>query len=124
MSEGVRGWFAAISRAVVLFVKAMNTLETILYPVVDLMKGMSVETTALAKHPETRLFGANAALDSVGLLNFISAAEEQIIAVTGKKIQLVTPRALSARESPFRTLSSLAAYIDEQLQTGTRVPSQ
>jgi len=102
----------------------MNTLETILYPVVDLMQGMSGETTGLAKHPETRLFGADAALDSVGLLNFITAAEEQITAVTGKKIPLVTPRALAARESPFRTLSSLAAYIDEQLQTGSRVPSQ
>ena len=107
-----------------MFVKAMNTLEIILYPVVDLMKGMSAEASALVKHPETRLFGADAALDSVGLLNFITAAEEQITAVTGKKIPLVTPRALSARESPFRTLSSLAAYIDEQLQTGSRVSSQ
>jgi hypothetical protein len=100
-----------------MFVKAMNTLKTILYPVVDLMRGMSADASQLTKRPETRLFGADAALDSVGLLNFITAAEEQILSVTGRKIPLVTPRALSARESPFQTLGSLAAYIDEQLQT-------
>lgn len=107
-----------------MFVKAMNTLEAILYPVVDLMKGASVETGELTKHPDTKLFGADAALDSIGLLNFITAAEEQITAVTGKRVALVTPRALSAKESPFRTLSSLAAYIDQQLQTASVAPAQ
>jgi len=101
-----------------MFVKAMNTLETILYPIVDLMTGASADASELAKRPETRLFGVDAVLDSVGLLNFITAAEEQITSVTGRKISLVTPRALAARESPFRTLGTLAAYIDEQLQTG------
>ncbi len=101
-----------------MFVKAMNTLETILYPVVDLMNGVSAETGALVKHPETKLFGADAALDSVALLNFITATEEQITSVTGRKIALVTPRALSARESPFRTLGSLAAYIDQHFDQG------
>ena len=99
-----------------MFVKAMNTLETILYPIVDLMKGLPAEAGELAKRPETRLFGVDAVLDSVGLLNFITATEEQITSVTGRKIALVTPRALAARESPFRTLGTLAAYIDEQLQ--------
>jgi acyl carrier protein len=103
-----------------MFVKAMNTLETILYPVVDLMNGVSAETSGLLKHPETKLFGADAALDSVALLNFITATEEQITSVTGRKIVLVTPRALSARESPFRTLGSLAAYIDEHLRATSK----
>jgi hypothetical protein len=102
-----------------MFVKAMNTLETILYPIVDLMTGASADANELEKRPETRLFGVDAVLDSVGLLNFITAAEEQITSVTGRKITLVTPRALAARESPFRTLGTLAAYIDEQLQTGS-----
>lgn len=100
-----------------MFVETMNTLETILYPVVDLIKGLSAETSGMAKSPDMALFGADAALDSVALLNFITATEEQITSVTGKKVALVTPRALSTRESPFRTLGSLAAYIDEQLQT-------
>ena len=100
-----------------MFVKTMNTLTAILYPVVDLMRGVSADARQLTKRPETKLFGADAALDSVGLLNFITAAEEQILSVTGKKVSLVTPQALSARESPFRTLASLAAFIDEQLAT-------
>lgn len=104
-----------------MFVKAMSTLETILYPIVDLMMGASAEASATAKRPETRLFGVDAVLDSVGLLNFITAAEEQITSVTGRKIALVTPRALAAPESPFRTLGTLAAYIDEQLQAAPAV---
>jgi hypothetical protein len=98
-----------------MFVMAMNTLETILYPVVELMNGVSADTSGLVKHSSTKLFGADAVLDSVALLNFITATEEQIASVTGRKIALVTPRALSARESPFRTLGSLAGYIDERL---------
>lgn len=101
-----------------MFVKAMNTLDAIVYPVVDLINGLSPETNGLTKHPQTKLFGADAALDSVALLNFITAAEEQITSVTGRKVALVTPQALSARESPFRTLGSLAAYIDQRLSGG------
>jgi hypothetical protein len=96
----------------------LNTFDTIICPVIDAMHGLLGDGACLRKDPATVLFGMEAVLDSVGLLNFITATEEQIEKVTGRSIKLVTPRAMAAQVSPFSTLGTLAAYIDELLGKG------
>jgi acyl carrier protein len=96
----------------------MHALEEIIYPVVDVLQGTRSE---LKKDPDTVLFGLDATVDSIALITLVTGVEEQVRATTGKGIRLVTPETLAMEPSPFRTLGSLAAYLDKQLQDGIAV---
>lgn len=61
--------------------------------------------------PELRLLGANAPIDSMGLVSLIADLEGRIAAEFGKEIVLADERAMSAFRSPFRTAEALAAHI-------------
>jgi hypothetical protein len=45
-------------------------------------------------------------------VNFIVIVEERFQKVTGRSLSLMSPEVMVMEESPFRTLGSLAAYID------------
>ena len=63
------------------------------------------------RSPETVLFGENAVLDSLGLINVVVAMEEKIIDAFEKDVCLSDDRAISQPESPYRTVDSLARYV-------------
>lgn len=90
----------------------MNVLEHIIYPVVEVFQQTHKE---FKKDPHTVLFGFDAPLDSIALITFITGVEEQVKATTAKAIRIITPETLALEPSPFQTLGSLAAYLDEQL---------
>jgi D-alanine--poly(phosphoribitol) ligase subunit 2 len=69
----------------------------------------------LDKSPEVALIGRDARLDSLGLVNLIVIIEEKIQQKFGVGITLVDERAMSQSKSPFRTLGSLADFVQEQL---------
>jgi acyl carrier protein len=88
----------------------MSSLEEIVYPVVDLMQN---EHKALKKDPKTPLFGVDAVLDSLQLLTFIAAVEEQAQTLTGKPIP-VNLDIIDSDDHALDTLGTLAAYLDRQ----------
>jgi acyl carrier protein len=61
--------------------------------------------------PETRLFGADAELDSLALVSVIVDVEEGVSTVSGRAISLTDDRAMSQEVSPFTDVQSLTAYI-------------
>jgi D-alanine--poly(phosphoribitol) ligase subunit 2 len=69
----------------------------------------------LGKSPDEALIGQDAKLDSLGLVNLIVLVEEKIQQKFGVGITLVDERAMSQSRSPFRTLGSLAEFVEEQL---------
>ncbi len=69
----------------------------------------------LGKSPDVALIGQDARLDSLGLVNLIVLVEEKIQEQFGVGITLVDERAMSLSKSPFRTLGSLAEFVEEQL---------
>ena len=69
----------------------------------------------LTKSPNEALIGKDAKLDSLGLVNLIVLVEEKIQQQFGVGITLVDERAMSQSKSPFRTLGSLAEFVEEQL---------
>ena len=69
----------------------------------------------LAKSPVVALIGKDARVDSLGLVNLIVLVEEKIQQRFGVGITLVDERAMSLSKSPFRTLGSLAEFVEEQL---------
>lgn len=93
----------------------MEVYNEILYLAIEEINETLDEGDQLAKSPETVLFGDGALLDSVGLVNFIVTTERIAQEVTGKMITLASEKAFSRRQSPFRTVGSLAEYIEELL---------
>lgn len=63
----------------------------------------------------TRLFGHNAPLDSMGLVNLVLALEEKITAATGISLTLASDKAMSQSHSPFRSVETLVRFCDAQL---------
>lgn len=69
------------------------------------------EEQQLDSAPETILFGKDASLDSIGLVNLIAAVEERIEDELDAALTLADERAMSQKRSPFRSIDSLADYI-------------
>ncbi len=61
----------------------------------------------------TSLVGKQAVLDSLALVTLIVDLEQRIEEEHGVALTLADDRAMSQKHSPFRTVESLTAYIDE-----------
>jgi acyl carrier protein len=72
----------------------------------------SQDLPPLEKSPETPIHGAADGLDSLGLINFVVAVEENLERDIGIEIVLSDDRSLSEEVNPFETVRSLADYID------------
>jgi acyl carrier protein len=92
----------------------MNESESILaaiYRAVDWINGELPPDRQLIKAPETRLVGSQSVLDSMRLVSLIIAIEREMEEAFGVALTLADERALSMKESPFRSIQSLADYI-------------
>ena len=100
----------------------MSEKEKILqsiYTVIDDKNEELPDDQRLEKSPETVLFGQGAKLDSLGLVNVVVATEQQIEGDFGTLISLTDERAMSQRNSPFRTVGTLVDYVAVLLEEGT-----
>src|SRR5213596_2558331 len=59
---------------------------------------------------DTPLFGREGFLDSMALVSLVVAVEQAIEDELGVSVSLADDRALSQRNSPYRTVGSLAEY--------------
>jgi len=76
----------------------------------EIYESMDVKIS-LEKGIETQLFGGGD-LDSLGLVNLIVSVEQNIEDEFNVIITIADDRALSQKHSPFRTVGSLADYIE------------
>ena len=72
-------------------------------------KDIDVET-----YENSVLFGQNSVLDSIGLVNVIVDIESKFLDEE-IEISLISEKAMSRRNSPFRTIKTLAEFIIEQI---------
>jgi acyl carrier protein len=72
----------------------------------------------LSNGENTKLFGGDGILDSLGLVSFIVVVEEAIEDNFNVSIILADEKAMSRRTSPFGKISYLADYIMEILNEG------
>ena len=92
----------------------MNDPENIvssIYRAVDWINGELPPDRQLIKARETRLLGSQSVLDSMHLVSLIVAIEREVEDMFGVTLTLVDEQALSMKESPFRSIQSLADYI-------------
>ena len=65
----------------------------------------------------TTLFGPGSALDSLGLVTFIVALEKSLARDAGLVVTLADEKAMSQRTSPFRSVATLADYLEQLART-------
>jgi acyl carrier protein len=64
----------------------------------------------------TRLFGEGGLLDSLALVSLVIAVEQGIEEKFGTRVEIADDKALSQKNSPYRTIGSLAAYAAQELE--------
>ena len=88
-----------------------NALAAI-YHSVDWINAELPPDRQLKKTPDTRLLGSRSGLDSLHLVSLLITIEREVEDTIGVSLTLADERALSMKESPFRTIESLANYIE------------
>lgn len=86
-----------------------NEIVELIYNVIDSIN-QSLDDK-LEKSPKTVLYGKESKLDSLGLVNLIVVVEESIEERFSTIITIADERAISQKNSPFRTIETLANYI-------------
>ena len=84
----------------------------LIYQVVDEFNQQEDQYAELEKSLTTIILGKESILDSLGIVNFIVAVEQNIEDTFDLSITLADERALSQTESPFSTIQSLTNYIE------------
>jgi len=60
---------------------------------------------------DTVIYGDGGLLESIQLVNFIVAVERKIEETMGKAVSIADEKAISQKNSPFRTVRTLCDYI-------------
>jgi acyl carrier protein len=89
-----------------------SVLEIILHALRNLNDEMD-EDNKFEVSRNTRLFGADATLDSLSLVSVIVDVEGDVSSALGRSISLTDDRAMSRAVSPFTDVGALTAYILE-----------
>lgn len=87
----------------------------IIYSAIDEINQDLPKKNQLGKDPDENIFGDNGKLDSLGLVNLIVAIEGKIYDELDKNIVIANEKAMSMKNSPFRTVASLNDFIMELL---------
>ena len=92
----------------------MMTLDQIIQLVSNTLSDYTLEQElAITVDSQTPLFGPNSALDSMGLVHVIVDIESRL-RDAGHPVSLISEQAMSQRNSPFRTVTTLAEFIQSQ----------
>jgi acyl carrier protein len=68
---------------------------------------------------DTQLVGRSAVLDSLGLVRLILEVEQRLSDTHDVVVTLADERAMSQQRSPFRTVATLADYIEMLAKEGS-----
>ena len=97
---------------------ALNEIIDIIYNCIDEINAQN--DTNIFKNLNSRLFGKESNLDSLGIVTLIIAIEQAINDKYYVEITIADEKAMSQERSPFRTVDTLANYIIELLLDGEK----
>ena len=90
---------------------ARNKILEGIYAAIDEVNEQFPEDQNLEKSLETVLLGSSGKLESVNLVNLLVAIEENIEEAFGIPISITDERAVSEKNSPFRTVETLCNFV-------------
>lgn len=90
------------------------TVNQIIPLVIDALHAYAEEQAlSIQVNENTPLFGAESELDSMGLVHLIVDVEARL-RDAGAPVSLISEQAMSQRNSPFRTVTTLSEFIASQ----------
>ena len=90
---------------------ARNKILKGIYVAIDEVNEQLPEDQNLEKSLETVLLGSSGKLESINLVNLLVAIEENIEETFGIPISITDERAVSEKNSPFRTVETLCNFM-------------
>lgn len=92
-----------------------DQIVSLIYEVIDEENEEKEDGKRIVKSLETLFLSKERGLDSLGLVSLIVATEEKIVDSFDVEITIADAKAMSQKNSPFRSVNSLADYILELL---------
>jgi len=93
-----------------------DRIVEVIYGAVDEINQHLQGKQKVSKSLDTVLFGESAQLDSIGLVNLIVGVEEKIEEDFGVTVVIADERAISRKNTPFRTIRTLSNYVSLLLE--------
>ena len=90
---------------------ARNKILKGIYVAIDEVNEQLPEDQNLEKSLETVLLGSSGKLESINLVNLLVAIEENIEETFDIPISITDERAVSEKNSPFRTVETLCNFV-------------
>jgi D-alanine--poly(phosphoribitol) ligase subunit 2 len=90
--------------------QAKTAITNCIYETIDELNDQLGDDAQIKKSPETLLFGEQGCLDSLGLVNLVSTAEQKLEEALNVSIPLADDRALTQEQSPFQSVNALIQY--------------
>lgn len=90
-------------------------LKLVVQAVQELLQATG-QKAAVPINSETPLLGAGRVVDSIGLVTLLVDVENRVADQLGHSLSLMDDRAMSQSRSPFRSVGSLAEYLQTLVQ--------
>lgn len=94
----------------------MKTVENLIIEQIESYNETLEEKVELKKGKETVLFGTGGVLTSIDFVNLIVDIEQAIEDEFDVSVTIASAKAMSQKNSPFRTVEALAAYIKSLIE--------
>jgi acyl carrier protein len=91
-----------------------DEIEAIVLDCITRLNVLREGDSKLATAVDSPLFGDGSPLDSMGLVTLTMDVEDAL-ADQGVEVSLSDSRAMSRKQSPFRTVATLVQFIEEQM---------
>ena len=97
--------------------KTKEKIIDIIYKVIDeVNEDGFADENQIIKSLDTRLFGGDSIIDSLGLVHLIVLIEEKVNEEFDLTLIIADERAMSQRNSPFKSVDTFADYILELIK--------
>lgn len=97
-------------------VETRDKVLQVIYSGIEAVNQVSPKETQLGKGLDTALMGESGELDSLRLVNLIVALEQKLEEEFHVSVNLADDQAMSLKDNPFATVSTLAEYIAALLE--------
>jgi len=93
----------------------MSIIGKLIEETIDEINASTPADRRIAKLAQTVIVGQGSTLDSLGVINFLTALEEKVVASTGRSVSLLNEKTLTDGDGSLRTIAMIERFISEQL---------
>jgi len=96
-----------------------SRITVLIWDAIDEVNELLPEDARVERSADAVLLGESGALDSFGLVNLVVALEQRIEDEFGVSLTLADEKAMSYSRSPFRSVTTLADYVQALLNNAS-----